>query len=152
MTASDAPAEDEGEFIGLTDGAICVEKSLLESIDGSATTKDEIVTELHLCKKQPMLNTSVLFLFGSEKGGEAGQPFLGTDDQIIGGKGIGEFLQGLRVGTLHKSVRALLKADVTLLQTQGQPVMLIETDAGGEREIGADPYEHLSPTGVLLDP
>src|SRR6516162_8298445 len=27
--------------------------------------------------------------------------------------------------------------------------MLIETDAGGEGEIGADPYEQLSPTGVL---
>ena len=27
--------------------------------------------------------------------------------------------------------------------------MLIETDASGEGEIGAHPYEHLSPTGVL---
>src|SRR5256884_3140408 len=27
--------------------------------------------------------------------------------------------------------------------------MLIETDTGGEREIGANPYEHSSPMGVL---
>jgi len=39
--------------------------------------------------------------------------------------------------------------DATLLHAPGQPVMLIETDASGEGEIGADPYEHLSPTGVL---
>src|SRR6516162_31900 len=149
MTASDAPAKDEGELIGLTDSAICVDKSLLEGIDGSATTKDEIVTELHLRKKQPMLNSSVLSLFGSEKGRKASQPFLGTDDQIIAGERIGEFLQGLRVRTLHKSVRALLKADITLSQAHGQPVMLIETDASGEGEIGTDPHKHLPPVGVL---
>src|SRR2546430_3517439 len=72
-----------------------------------------------------------------------------TGEQIVGGEGIGEFLQGLRIGTLQESVGALLKADATLLHAQGQPVMLIETDASGEGEIGAHPYEHLSPTGVL---
>ena len=69
--------------------------------------------------------------------------------QIVGGEGIGEFLQGLRIRTLQESVSALLKADATLLHAQSQPVMLIETDASGERKIGADPYEHLSPAGVL---
>src|SRR5256884_9513601 len=78
-----------------------------------------------------------------------GQPLLGTGEQIVGGEGIGEFLQGLRIGTLQESVGALLKADATLLHGQGQPVRLIETDASGEGEIGADPYEHWSPTGVL---
>src|SRR5437588_7970464 len=147
--ASDAAAEDQGEFVGLTDGAIGVEEPLLEGIDGGTTTKDQIVAVLHLRKKQPVLNAGVLSLLGSEKGSEAGQPLLGTGDQIVGGEGIGEFLQGLRIGTLQEGVGTLLKADATLSQAQGQPVMLIETDASGEGEIGADPYEHLSPTGVL---
>src|SRR6266699_1711452 len=121
--ASDAAAEDQGEFVGLTDGAIGVE--------------------------QPVLNAGVLSLLGSEKGREAGQPFLGTGEQIVGGERIGEFLQGLRIGTLQEGVSALLKADATLSHAQGQPVMLIETDASGEGKIGAHPYEHLSPTGVL---
>src|SRR5437879_7293105 len=138
--ASDAAAEDQGEFVGLTDGAIGVEEPLLKGIDGGATTKDEIIAVLYLRKKQPVLNAGVLSLLGSEKGREMGQPLLGTGEQIVGGEGIGEFLQGLRIGTLQESVRALLKADATLLHAQGQPVMLIETDASGEGEIGADPY------------
>src|SRR5216110_236853 len=99
--ASDAAAEDQGEFVGLTDGAIGVEEPLLEGIDGSTTTKDEIVAELHLRKKQPVLNAGVLSLLGSEKGREAGQPFLGTGEQIVGGERIGEFLQGLSLGSEH---------------------------------------------------
>ena len=133
----------------MTDGAVGVEEPLLEGIHGGATTKDEIVAELHLGKKQPVLNAGVLSLLGREKGREAGQPFLRTGDQIVGGEGIGEFLQGLRIGTLQESVRALLKADALLSQAQGQPVMLIETDARREGEIGTDAHKHLSPAGVL---
>jgi hypothetical protein len=96
-----------------------------------------------------VLNAGVLSLLRSEKGREAGQPLLATSDQIVGGEGIGEFLQGPRIRTLQEGVRALLKADALLLHAQGEPVMLIETDAGGEGEVGADPYKHLSPTGVL---
>src|SRR5208337_2592616 len=47
------------------------------------------------------------------------------------------------------SVGTLLKADAALLQAQGQPVVLIETDARREGEIGTDPHKHLTPTGVL---
>jgi hypothetical protein len=130
-------------------GLIVHPEPLLECIHGGATTEDEIVASLHLGKKQSVLNASMLSLLGSEKGREAGQPFLGTGDQIVGGEGIGEFLQCLWIGTPQEGVGALLKADAPLLHAQGQPVMLIETDACGEREIGADPYKHLSPTGVL---
>ena len=61
---------------------------------------------------------------------------MGTGDQIVGGEGIGEFLKGFRIGTLHQGVGARLKANALLLQAQSQPVMLIETDARGEREMG----------------
>ena len=96
-----------------------------------------------------MLNTGVLSLLGSEKGGEVSQPFLSTADHLVGGEGIGEFLQRLRVRTLHKSIRALLKVDTPLSQAHGQPVVLIETDARREGEIGTDAHKHLTPTGVL---
>jgi hypothetical protein len=114
--AGDATAEDQGEFVGLTDGAIGVEEPLLEGIDGGATTKDEIVAVLHLRKKQPVLNAGVLSFFGSEKGREAGQPFLSTGDHFVGGEAIGELLQSLWIGTLQETVSALLKVDATLLQ------------------------------------
>jgi hypothetical protein len=104
---------------------------------------------LDLGKKQPVLNARILSLVGSEKGREAGQPFLCTGDQIVGREGIGEFLKGFRIRTLQEGVGALPKADVTLLQAEGEPVMLIEADTSGEGEIGTDPYEHLSPSRVL---
>ena len=74
MKPRDAATEDEGKFVGLTDGAVGVEEPLLEGIDGGATTEDQIVAVLYLGKKQPVLNAGVLSLFGSEKGREAGQP------------------------------------------------------------------------------
>jgi hypothetical protein len=140
MMASDAPTKDQGEFVGLTDGAIGVEQPLLEGIDGGATTEDEVVAKLYLGKKQPVLNAGLLSLLGSEKGRETSQPFLSTVAQIVGGEGIGEFLKGFRIGKLQEGVGALLKADATLLHAQGQPVVLIETDAGREEEVGTDPY------------
>jgi hypothetical protein len=40
MTAGDAAAEDQREFVGLTDGAIGVEQPLLAGIHGGATTEE----------------------------------------------------------------------------------------------------------------
>ena len=51
--ASDATAEDQGEFVGLTNGAIGVEEPLLESVDGGTTTEDQIVAKFYLSEKQP---------------------------------------------------------------------------------------------------
>ena len=84
MMTGDVAAEDQGEFVGLTNGAIGVEEPLLESVDGGTTTEDQIVAKFYLSEKQPVLNPGVLSLLGGEKGGEAGQPFLCTGDQIVG--------------------------------------------------------------------
>jgi len=51
MTPRDATTEDEGKFVGLTDGAIGVQESLLQGIDGGTTTEEQIVAVLHLGKK-----------------------------------------------------------------------------------------------------
>ena len=40
MIPRDATTEDEGKFVGLTDGAIGVEQPLLEGIHGGATTEE----------------------------------------------------------------------------------------------------------------
>src|SRR6516165_7740840 len=117
MMPRDATAEYQRELVGLTDGAIGVEEPLLEGIDGGATTEDQIVAVLYLRKKQAVLNAGVFSLFGSEKGREADQPLLRTADHLVGGEGIGEFLKGFRIGTVQEGVAALLKANVTLLQT-----------------------------------
>jgi four helix bundle protein len=149
VMASDAAAEDQGEFVGLTNGAIGIQEPLLESIDGGATTEDQIVAKLHLREKRSVLNPGVLSLLGSEEGREVGQPFLGTANHIGGGEGISKFLQGFRIGALQEGVSTLSKPNATLLHTQGQPIMLIETDPSGKGKVGAKPYEDLSPMGVL---
>jgi hypothetical protein len=100
MMTGDAAAEDEGEFVGFTDGAIGIQESLLEGIDGSTTTENEIVTVLHLSKKERVLNTGMLPLIGGEEGQKAGQPFLGAGNHIVGAERIGQSLQCLRMGTL----------------------------------------------------
>ena len=64
MMTGDAAAEDQGEFVGLTNGAIGVEEPLLESIDGGATTEDQIVAKFYLREKQSVLNPSVRSLLG----------------------------------------------------------------------------------------
>jgi hypothetical protein len=49
-----------------------------------ATTEHQIGAKFYLREKQSVLNPGVLSLLGGEKGGEAGQPFLCTGDQIVG--------------------------------------------------------------------
>ena len=50
--------------------------------------------------------------------------------------------QELRIG-------GLLKSDAVLAHAVGQPMVLIETDTGGEWKVRADPHEHPSPIPVI---
>ena len=43
----------------------------------------------------------------------------------------------------------MLEVDVLLAHAVGQPVMLIETDPGGERQIGTHAHEHPAPASVV---
>src|SRR5947199_9271656 len=97
VTASDAAAEDQGEFVGLTNAPLGVEEPLFKSLDGSATTEDQIVTEFYLCEKQSVLNPGVLSLLSGEKGSESGQRFLCTGDHIVGREGFRCFVQDVRI-------------------------------------------------------
>src|SRR5215472_15959908 len=55
-------------------------------------------------------------------------------------------------GSLHpeESVGAREEADLPLLQALGQPVVLVQVDAGGEREVRADAPEQAAP-GAIVD-
>ena len=86
MMTGDTGAEDQGEFVGSTDGAVGVEEPLLKDIDGSATTKDEVVAELHLREEEPVLAARVFSLSRGEEGCEMRQPFLATGHQIARGE------------------------------------------------------------------
>ena len=43
----------------------------------------------------------------------------------------------------------MLKSDAVLAHAVGQPMVLIETDTGGEWKVRADPHEHPSPIPVI---
>jgi hypothetical protein len=54
MMTGDPAAEDEGQFVGLTNGAIGIEEALFEGIDGSATTlmqrqKESLLEVFRIC-------------------------------------------------------------------------------------------------------
>src|SRR5215469_4888184 len=88
------------------------------------------------------------FLLG-EEGGQGGEPFLGASQQVAAGKRVGQLLQALGVGTVEESVGALLERYAFLAQAVGQPVVLVEADAGREREIRTHAHEHAAPPAVV---
>jgi hypothetical protein len=123
-----------------------------------ATMEDQVVAVLHLSEKQAMLASGLAtFLVGEERR-EGGQPLVGARQQVSAGQRIGQHLQALGILTVHERIGTLLKFDSFFPQVIGQPVMLIQVDPCGERQIGTKAYEHPSPAAVvdvevvLLDP
>src|SRR5580700_10548511 len=53
------------------------------------------------------------------------------------------------MGAPQECIGALLKIDALLAHAHCQPMMLIEADAGRERQVGAHTYEHASPMLVV---
>src|ERR1700719_2360727 len=70
---------------------------------------------------------------GGKEWREARQPLLAAMQQIPRGERVGE----------------LLEVDALLTHAVGQPMMLIEADAGGERQVGTDADKHPSPLPVV---
>src|SRR5467141_1617099 len=141
--------EDGGDLVRLPDSTIGVEQALAEAVEGGTTAEDEIVAVLHLRKEQPMLTAGLAAFFLAEEGGEGGKPFLRAHQQIAASQRVGQLLQARGLGTAEESVGALLERDSFLPQTVGQPVVLIEADAGRERKIGTHAHEHASPAAVV---
>jgi hypothetical protein len=84
-----------------------------------------------------------------EERSEPDEPLLPAAGEIAGRQGVGQFLEPLRVSTLQEGVGALLEADPLGPQPVRHPVVLIQTDPGGEGKVGADTHEHASPAPVV---
>jgi hypothetical protein len=70
-------------------------------------------------------------------------------NQIFRGERIRHPLEGLRIATLTKGVAGLRETNAGLSHLDGQPVVLIQADPGGEGKVRADPDEHGAPLGIL---
>ena len=77
------------------------------------------------------------------------QPLLTAGHQIPRGERVGEFLQAIGSCAFQEGIGELLESDVVRAQAVGQPMVLVEADAGGERKVGADAHEHSSPVPVI---
>src|SRR5262249_18809987 len=91
----------------------------------------------------------MLSLSGGEEGREMGQPLLAAGHQIPRAERVGEFLQAIGSCAFQEGIGELLESDVVRAQAVGQPMVLVEADAGGERKVGADAHEHSSPVPVI---
>src|SRR5215475_8399939 len=71
--------------------------------------------------------------------------------QVTRSRGLSELASSCRrSGAAAKSgIGELLESDVVRAQAVGQPMVLVEADAGGERKVGADAHEHSSPVPVI---
>ena len=145
----DLATEDHGDLVGLSDRSIGIEQALAEVVQGRATMEDEVVAELDLREEQPMLAARLLSLSCGEERREARQPLLAAGQQISRGERVGELLEAIGRRASEEGIGALLEVDALLAHSVGQPVMLIEADAGGERKVGADAHEHPSPLPVV---
>src|SRR6516165_2089682 len=58
-------------------------------------------------------------------------------------------LEALWRGASHEGIGALLEVDALLAHAVREPMMLIEADAGGERKVRTDAYEHSPPLPVI---
>src|SRR5271157_3012070 len=111
--------------------------------------KNQVIAVFNLGEEEPGLTAGLLTLLVGEEGCERGQPFLAAGEQVFGGQRVRQFLQTGEVAALEKGLRRLFKIDVLLLEPVGEPVVLIQTEPGGERKIGRQAHEHPSPTGVV---
>src|SRR6202045_5216239 len=87
----------------------------------------------------------MLSLSRGEEGCEVRQPLLAAGHQIPRRERVGKLLQAIGSCAFREGVGELLEADAFLAHAVGQPMVLVEADAGGEWKVGADAYEHSSP-------
>jgi hypothetical protein len=88
-------------------------------IQSGTTRKDQVVTVLDLREEQPVLNTGLPTFSFCEERSQLRQPLLTATNQVFGGEGIGEFLQGFRIGAADKGVARLLESNASLSEPIG---------------------------------
>jgi len=145
----DPAAENDGDLVGLTNGSIRIQQPISHPVESGAAAEDQVVAEFDLGEEQAMLTTGLSAFGFGEEGSERGQPFLTASQQIARCQRIGQFLQPGGIGAFQKSIRTLLKVDALFAHSRCQPVMLIQADAGRERQVRAHPDEHAAPALVI---
>jgi len=66
---ADLAAEDDGDLVRPTDGAVGVEQTLTQLVERGAPAKDQVVAVLDLREEQPVLAPRLFALsFGKERG------------------------------------------------------------------------------------
>src|ERR1700720_3620676 len=86
---------------------------------------------------------------GGKEWREARQPLLAAMQQIPRGERVGELLEAFGLSASREGIGTLLEVDALLTHAVGQPMMLIEADAGGERQVGTDADKHPPPLPVI---
>src|SRR5262249_18096359 len=107
---------------------------------------DQIVAIFDLREEQPV--GAYPALGGREEWHQDPQPLSGASLKIPRGERVGQPLESEGSTALKKSVRALTKADGLGLEPRGEPMMVVETKAGREREVRTDADEHASPIAI----
>ena len=69
-----------------------IEETLSQTVQGSPTLEDEVVTVLDLSEEQTVLDTRLTSLAGGKEGYQASEPFLSATRDVLGLQGIGELL------------------------------------------------------------
>lgn len=64
---SDLAAKDDGDLVGLTDGAVGIQESIPQSIEGSSAMENEIIAILDLSKEEAMLTAGLFALLFLKK-------------------------------------------------------------------------------------
>jgi len=119
----------------------------VEIIDHAS--EDQVVAEFDLREEQPVPATCFLTLSCGEKRCEVCQPLLTASQQISRNERVGECLQAIRCGAFEEGVSYLLESDPALAQAIGEPMVLVEADAGRERKVGAHAHEHSPPVPII---
>ena len=145
----DLATEDGREFRGLPNGAIRIEQALTEGVQCRPPAEDQVVRVLDLREEEPMLTARGSSLRRREERGEGPQPLLRTAVDVAGGQAVGEGLQSGGIAARQERIGLLAKPNPLRAQAGRDPVMLIEAHSGRERKIGAQPYEHPAPLGVV---
>jgi hypothetical protein len=132
----------------LPDRSIGVDEAFAEFVQCRTAMEDEIVAELDLREEQAMLAAGLLSHFCSEERGERASHFW---RRSTGPKGRASPRAPAAFGfrACDEGIRTLLEVDAFRAHAVGEPVMLIEADAGGEQKIGTDAHEHPSPLPVI---
>jgi len=82
MMLADPATEDDGDLVGFADCAISIKQPLPEAVQCGPAMKDQIVAELDLREKQPMLTTCLLAFFRIKEWRQPRQPLLAAGRQL----------------------------------------------------------------------